>query len=269
MGQTVLSRHVLRVTGSILTGQILIKYFLLLFVYTFLRISGRLKVCQVFGRCLLRSVVGFLCLLVFAQASDITNGVLHKNIKYRRNVSQTNDTHVALPDMKLCSLFTEKLVPSTDSHYCLWLCGGLIWGLNCQGFTWIAQWWNFERVSSLHVRITCGTCKYSVLFQGIITWGRSVPEIYRTPPGTQLCGHSCWSHILAGKPRLGSFPSTFCMPALEGLVVKHTEAWTCASCHLGDGVNNLTSLVTCCHACVIAAERSVMVQFKASPWLRL
>lgn len=62
---------------------------------------------------------------------------------------------------------------------------------------------------------------------------------YRTPPGIQLCGHSCWSHILAGKPPLGSFPSAFCMPALEGLVVKHTEPWTCASCRLVDGEHNL------------------------------
>lgn len=88
----------------------------------------------------------------------------------------------------------------------------------------------------------------------------SVPVTYRTPPGIRLCDRSCWSPILAGKQHLGSFPSAFCMPALEGLVVKHTEPWTCASCHLVERMHDLINIVnTCCQMCVTpTARRSIL-----------
>lgn len=103
----------------------------------------------------------------------------------------------------------------------------------------------------------------------MITWGMSVPASCRTPPGIQLCDRSCWSHIPAGTPHLGSFPSPSCTPASEGLAVTHTEPWTCASCHLVDGERNLIGVGKCCQKCPNAAERSATVQFKASPWLKL
>lgn len=167
-------------------------------------------------------------------------------MKYRRDVSQKKPQHPSgltwLENMQPVSrktrsihwfkvLFLAVLRINMELElpvFCLnctmvafWACQLHCWGL-C--FTW----------ESLY-----GRCTYSVLFNVVITWGTSVPVTYRTPPRIQLCDHSCWSHILAGKPHLGSFPSTFCTPALEGLVVEHTEPWTCASCHLVEGGTQL------------------------------
>lgn len=94
----------------------------------------------------------------------------------------------------------------------------------------------------------------------MITWGMSVPVTYRTPPVIRLYDRSCWSLILAGKQHLDSFPSPSGMPASEGLVVKHTEPWTCASCHLVDGMHDLINIVNaCCQMCVTpTAWRSIL-----------
>lgn len=70
---------------------------------------------------------------------------------------------------------------------------------------------------------------------------------YRTPQVTQLSVHSCWSHILGGKPHLGSSPSLFCRPALEGLVSKRTEPWTCVSCLLVDTVESIIATAEICY----------------------
>lgn len=66
---------------------------------------------------------------------------LHNNIKYRKDVSQKNDTHLALRDLKICSLFIEKLALATDSYNCLF--SAVLINMEFElpvFFAWIAQW---------------------------------------------------------------------------------------------------------------------------------
>ncbi len=73
----------------------------------------------------------------------------------------------------------------------------------------------------------------------------SVLVTYRTPPVIQLSARSYWSHILGGRAHLDSSPSPFCRPAWEGLVVKHTELWTCVSCLLVDTGQSIIVMAEC------------------------
>lgn len=117
--------------------------FILFFIF-----HGGLKVCQVFWSCFLH----FFCLIHIPFLYFLTGGrlgleisarVRHNDVKHRRDVSQKNDTHQALPNLKICSLFTEKNSFVHDCYHCLRLCWALILSLKCQCLAWIAQWQHF------------------------------------------------------------------------------------------------------------------------------